>query len=478
MLSTKNANKRWIFGISGLLLYLAFAFFIPVPEVMDQAAIAADYSGRMAMGIMGSILLGICWWAGDVFPNWIVSLSMQVIWILFRYTNVSGAFHSYTNSTIWLYMALFCIATAINKTGLLRRIALELMERFSTTFRGQVLALMISGVICSPLIPSAAAKIVLGSMLALNIADAMGYENDSPGRHGLFIAALIGFGMVCPAFISAGTNSYAMLGVLPAEVQAQATYLTWFLAMLPWLLIIVAGMTFFIFVYYGKNDKSEISSEYVAEELRKMGKMSKNEKIVFAIISVCLFFWIFESVLHIDSTAVALVGAIICFLSGILENKEIATAPPWHLIIFVGGAINISYMLSISGLNAWFQHVLTPVFSIIGNKYILILIIVLSTIFIRFFIVSLTATITLTLSILVPILDSFGIGSLGVGLIIYASMLCWFVPYQNLVYIPGLNSMNGTIQHRGNVPACFAYEALSLIAFFISIPLWDKMQIL
>ncbi len=478
MLSIKNAPKRWIYGIAGLLLYLAFAFLLPVPEVMAQTAEAAEYSGRMAMGVLGSILLAICWWAGDVFPNWIVSLSMQVIWVLFRYTNISGAFHSYTNSTIWLYMALFCIAAAVNKTGLLRRIALELMKLFSTSFRGQVMALMISGVVCSPLIPSAAAKIVLGSMLALNIADAMGYEKDSPGRYGLFIAAIIGYGMVCPAFISAGTNSYAMLSVLPEEVQAQATYMTWLIAMLPWLIIEVAGMTLFIFRYYGRDDKAVISSEFVAEELRKMGKISKDEKIVFAVLAVCLFFWIFESVIHVDSTAVALVGAIICFLSGILENKEIATAPPWHLIIFVGGAINIGYMLSVSGLNGWFQHILMPVFGLIGNKYTLVLIIAVSIIVIRFFIVSLTATITLTLSILVPILDSLGIGSLGVGLIIYASMLCWFVPYQNLVLIPGLNSMNGTIQHRGTVPACFMYEALSLIAFFVSIPLWDKMQIL
>lgn len=478
MLSIKNEPKRWIYGIVGLLLYLAFAFLLPVPEVLGQAALEADYSGRMAMGIMGTILLAICWWAGEVFPNWIVSLSMQVIWVLFRYTNVSGAFHAYTNSTIWLYMALFCIATAVNKTGLLRRIALELMKLFSTSFRGQVMALMISGVICSPLIPSAAAKIVLGSMLALNIADAMGYEKDSPGRYGLFIAAVIGYGMVCPAFISAGTNSYAMLSVLPENVQAQATYMTWLVAMLPWLAIEVAGMLFFILKYYGRDDKATVSSEYVTGELQKMGKISKDEKLVAAILAACLFFWIFESLIHVDSTAIALLGAIICFLSGILENKEIATAPPWHLIIFVGGAINIGFMLSISGLNTWFRHILLPVFELIGNKYSLVLIIALSTIVIRFFIVSLTATITLTLSILVPILESLGICPLGVGLIIYASMLCWFVPYQNLVLIPGLNSMNGTIQHKGTVPACFAYEVLSLIAFFISIPLWDKMQIL
>ena len=61
---------------------------------------------------------------------------------------------------------------------------------------------------------------------------------------------------------------------------------------------------------------------------------------------------------------------------------------------------------------------------------------------------------------------------LGIGFVIYATMLCWFTPYQNLVFLPAFNCMQNTISHRGTIKACFVYEMLSLTAFLISVPYW------
>lgn len=474
----KKSPRKTLFGVLGILAFALIGWALPIPESLQEMASNAGYSGRMAMGILGTVVFAIFWWAGDVMANWLVALIMQCLWILFGYTDLPGAFHSFTNSTIWLFMALFCMATAINKTGLLRRIALQMMRLFSPTFFGQTLALLITGLICSPLIPSATAKIVLGSLLAENIADAMGYENESKGRYGLFIAALVGFAFLCPAFMSAGTNGYAMLGTLPEEISSEVTYGIWLLSMLPWLLIVVIGIYGFIIVYYRPKELASISKENLNQKIQVLGKMSSNERTVMVIMTVCLFFWIFEKSIGLNATLVALSGAVACFATGLLESKEISTAPPWALILFVGGALNIGFMFSLSGLNNWFQVLLLPIFEKISNIYLLIALIMLAVIILRLFIVSLMATITLTMTILIPILQSIGINPFGIGLVIYASMLCWFTPYQNLVYVPGLKAMNGTIKHRGTIPACIVYEALSLIAFLLSVPFWKMLYIL
>ena len=143
----KKSPKKALFGVLGILAFALIGWVLPIPESLQETVSNAGYSGRMAMGILGTVVFSIFWWAGDVVDNWLVALIMQCLWILFGYTDLPGAFHSFTNSTIWMFMALFCMATAISKTGLLRRIALLMMRLFSPTFFGQTLALLIAGLI-------------------------------------------------------------------------------------------------------------------------------------------------------------------------------------------------------------------------------------------------------------------------------------------------------------------------------------------
>ena len=468
----QTVMKKRVVGALGILVCILFCTVLPVPASMQTTAENVGSTGRSAMMVLGTVFLAIFWWAGTVISDWMVALLIQCLWILMKITNVSGAFSSYTNATVWLFIGVFCITTAVNRTGLIKRIALGLMQKFSSTFCGQVLALLIAGLLCTPLIPSATAKVILGAVLACSIADAMEYPKESPGRYGLFIAALVGFAFLCPAFKTAGTNGYAMLGVLPQELQNRATFTYWLLCMLPWLVIVATGMFLFIIVFYRPGEKRKITKEYIGNKLEEMGPLSMDEKKISVILGVCLLFWIFEGVLKIDSATVSLCGALACFLLKLLDPRELSAAVPWTLIVFLGGALNIGTMMKEVGINAWLQELLLPVFSWINNPYLLILLIVVTIILLRFVLISLMATITLTMTILVPILLEVGIQPFGIGFVIYASMLCWFTPYQNLVFIPAFNSMQRTISHKGTIKACLAYEALSLAAFLLSVPYW------
>ena len=106
------------------------------------------------------------------------------------------------------------------------------------------------------------------------------------------------------------------------------------------------------------------------------------------------------------------------------------------------------------------------------NTWLLILVVAVSVMLLRLLLISLMATITLTMTVLLPVFQAVGICPLGIGFVIYATMLCWFTPYQNLVFLPAFNCMQNTISHRGTIKACFVYEMLSLTAFLISVPYW------
>ena len=108
---------------------------------------------------------------------------------------------------------------------------------------------------------------------------------------------------------------------------------------------------------------------------------------------------------------------------------------PWPLIVFLGGALNIGILLKQVCINKWLQELLLPIFSIVDNTWLLILVVAVSVMLLRLLLISLMATITLTMTVLLPVFQAAGICPLGIGFVIYATMLCWFTPYQNLVFL-------------------------------------------
>ncbi len=77
------------------------------------------------------------------------------------------------------------IGAAVTKSGLLARVALWIMRVCPPTFNGQVLALLGSGVIIGPFIPSTIAKVSIVGAMATDIGEKLGFEDRSKrnGRH-------------------------------------------------------------------------------------------------------------------------------------------------------------------------------------------------------------------------------------------------------------------------------------------------------
>ncbi len=242
--------KKPAFGVLGVIFYAAVALWCPCPTVLAQAATAAGNTPEATMVVLGSVCFAICWWIGGVSAEWVTALLMVCSWPLFGACSVETAFHSFSSATLWMIIGAFMIAAAVNKTGLLRRIALHLMTLFPPRFSAQIAALIAAGTICAPLIPSASAKAALGASMAYNISGALDYAPGSKSRTALFMASWIGFVASTPAFLTGSAFSYIIMGYMPPEIQTELTWSAWFLALAPWLIIFLTLMYFGILVLY------------------------------------------------------------------------------------------------------------------------------------------------------------------------------------------------------------------------------------
>lgn len=478
MLKAKGQGNQIVPILLGALICGVF-YFLPVPETLARCAAEAGSDGLTAMRVLGGILLAIVWWIGGVFPHWITTITMLLLWVVLGRVPFTMAFSSYASATVWLVIGAFCLAATVTKTGLFHRITLGMIRVFSPNFAGQTLALLVVGTLCAPLIPSDAAKAVLGATLAQKMADAMLYPARSRERCGLFMAAFIGFCISSPAFMSGSVFTYSMYGALSPASQASISWLSWLAAMLPWLLIILTASYLLIILTASPPKGSvRITREYAREEYAKLGPMRGEEKKALLLLAGAVLLWVLQDVVHIDAAVTAMAAALLCFAWRLLGEKEVSTAVPWALVLHIGGVINLGTILPAVGLDRWIQELVLPLFRNMSTPVEAIIATFVLVLAVRAVMVSQNAVVVMMVALLSPVMAATGVSEWGIGLVILATGTCWLLPFQNTVFISAMACMEETLTHRQTMKYAVFYELCSLLAFLVSIPYWRWLGII
>ena len=209
-----------------------------------------------ATAVLGILIMAIVWWITGVLPEFVTAVVMAVLFVVVAGISVGATFSTFASSTWWLLLSAFTLGVGMKTSGLMRRIALAIVNRFPRTFRCQVIAQLVTGTVLGPLIPSLAVKGAMLAPLAMDIGDELGYERQGRCATGLFAAMLVGIRTVAPTIVSASVTGYALMATLPADVQEQFNMASWFVAALPWLVVVLVLNYLLIMGIYGRGEKA------------------------------------------------------------------------------------------------------------------------------------------------------------------------------------------------------------------------------
>jgi len=237
---------------AGALVAALLIATCPIPGLSYQAT-----------AVLGILIMAIVWWITGVLPEFVTAVVMAVLFVVVAGISVGATFSTFASSTWWLLLSAFTLGVGMKTSGLMRRIALAIVRKFPRTFRCQVIAQLVTGTVLGPLIPSLAVKGAMLAPLAMSIGDELGYERQGKRATGLFAAMLVGIRTVAPTIVSASVTGYALMATLPADVQEQFNMASWFVAALPWLVVVLALNYFLIMGMYGRGEKAGSSSEIV-----------------------------------------------------------------------------------------------------------------------------------------------------------------------------------------------------------------------
>jgi sodium-dependent dicarboxylate transporter 2/3/5 len=215
-----------------------------------------------------------------------------------------------------------------------------------------------------------------------------------------------------------GTPTNAILSAVVKEMYDYSiAFDEWMLFGLPFSLILL-GICWYYLVSFGnplpRNFRLGDAKSVVNQQLKALGRITFEEKIVLAIFGLVCFSWITRSfflaklIPGIDDTIIVLIGVVLLLLlpssrSGerILDWKT-AEKIPWGVLILFGGGLALAEGFKETGLAEWIGQKFTLIEGV--GFFVLLLIIIASVNFLT----EVTSNVA-TASMLLPILASVAI---------------------------------------------------------------------
>jgi sodium-dependent dicarboxylate transporter 2/3/5 len=361
-------------------IFLGLGIFIQVlllPLDVALLPVSARYTAAIT-------LLMVVWWITEALPIYATALVPLVLFPVFGVLSPDVAARAYADQTVFLFMGGFFIAVTMQKWNLHRRIALFIVRRVGLETRKIVLGFMIATAFVSMWISNTATAMMMTS-IALAMVTTMAArdtEGDS-GKYQSFSTCLI-LGVAYAATIGGmatliGTPPNGILIAQISSIFPEAPPIDFFSFMLfatplSALLLIITWLWLTYGAFRHLPPSLAQGKEIILEEARKLGAMTKGEKLTLIVFVLTAFAWIFRTEKNIGAftvpgivtfipgvqdATIAITGALLLFLIPVDIKKkqfvldwETARQIPWGILVLFGGGICLSEGFLQSGLAA------------------------------------------------------------------------------------------------------------------------------
>lgn len=373
----------------------------------------------------GHAMLGLAswmaiWWITEAIPIAATAILPLILMPLLGILKIESVADNYMHPTVLLYMGGFLLATGIEKWNLHRRIALNIINLMGTDLRRIVLGFILATGFLSMWISNSATALMMlpiGLAVVNQFKTQLGPENEGIASNlgknimlGIAYSASIG-GMATLI----GTPTNAILAAVIKELYDYSIgFNEWMLFGFPF----AAGMLIYCWIYLvntgnplPKKLNLDTIKSVIANQLKSLGKIGSEEKVVLTVFGLVCFAWITRSFILakifplIDDTIIVLIGVVLLFiLPSAQKNERIldwktAEKIPWGVLILFGGGLAMAEGFKETGLAAWIGGGFS---SIDGIGFIVLLLIIVASVN---FLTEVTSNVA-TASMLLPILAS------------------------------------------------------------------------
>lgn len=351
----RGALIKWLITVLAPLLF----FLIPTSEV---------FTLESRLFIVTSVMAIICM-AFGLLDNMIPALLLPAAWwILGVVETAPEAYAGFASATIWVILGAYVLTIALDDCGILRRIALFIIEKLGGSYNRTLYAIYIVGVVLGQLCFCSHYFIMIG--LVYGICQAMGLKPFS--KEGVIMMGVGGMAALnvktflyqtsnMTLMINGMRNVYPDFDITPVQLLIYNCP-EFFTAMLFIFLLTKNCKT--------KNVKFEGGKEYFRAEREAMGAMSSAEKKAIVVLIVLMSYVMLQPLHGFDLNYVFIVLPWICFFPGvnIAPQKSLDKVKMFFsTFCFAGTCIGIGQVAQALGFGDLISDILGPTLGGMGK---------------------------------------------------------------------------------------------------------------
>jgi len=366
----------------GVFAGLVLVLLNPEPAAMVAAARSVGAADWAPVVALATLLWVLIWWLTECVP---LGLAALLVPLVFSSTGIipwKAALGSFTDPIIWIFMAGFVLAAAFRKWDLDRRISVGL----AALYKGKNPRLAAFFVACLPVFIltltgsiTASTSVVLPFLVAyLAMIGAKGGSRFSEASTLALAQAATAGAMLLLISTPPNLIAKATLAQLPNGASYDLTFFDWILVGTPqaFLGLFISWMVTFTFIK-PEMKVLEVDQEKIARARADLGRMSRGEKTVAALLLLAVTLWILPSAVKVvaesnpslvplsDQLALvmpeAMPAVLVILAAGmlrvhkepVLRWKELVDGIDWNVVFLFGGGIALGLGLEASGFAHW-----------------------------------------------------------------------------------------------------------------------------
>ena len=313
---------------------------------------------RSGQHVLAVLALGVILWATSVLNSGVTALLVMAL-LLASGVPASVALGGFATSAWWILVSVLFIGTAMERTGLARRLAYAILLFFRPTYGGILTAFLAIGFVLMVGVPSMTVRTAIMVPIAWALVQAL--PLDRPGR-GAALIVLTAFEMAVLPGVAlltgslwgpyvAGLFASSGLGVSwleYARVMAVPTVVWCVLLLAANLLLLSPG-------------RAALPHRGLLQaEMAKLGAVQRAEKVTAVIVALSVVAWASQPWHRVPAEAIGMIALVALIVLRVLAPTDLGSGVPWPLLIFIGGMLSATQAITAYRINEWFAAFIVP----------------------------------------------------------------------------------------------------------------------
>lgn len=310
---------------------------------------------------VGVISWMLTWWLSEVIPMAVTALLPIILFSMGGIMSIDECLISYSDKFVFLFLAGFLMALAIEKWGLHHFFARWILSKTGENPKACLAGLMFTTYFTSMWISNTATAIMMLPLALAMTQNKSGHVPPSIKKVtvlGIAYSASIG-GM---ATLLGSPPNAAMAGILLREYGVQVSFWEWFKWGFPFSIILLIAGYFVLISFVSKKDWAQ----WIIIPNHERTTLNFSQKKVLGLFLTTALLWIFQSPISaylgvwFNDTFIGLSAAILFFVS--FKNQPILVwedtkTMPWGILLMFGGGLCLANGFKAGGILDWITRV-------------------------------------------------------------------------------------------------------------------------